>query len=248
MLKIGNVRLGEVPRVVLGIVGNQSSLSLASKSGVDIFEARIDQFDQLDPAFVVNEIRAIRKFDLPIIGTVRSKKEGGRVTLSDSRRIIFYEKISSLVDAVDIELYSSELLRKQVRAIAAKNKNALILSYHNFGKTPSERELESIVRNAKSEGADIVKIAAFGESDSDIIRLFEFTAKNRSSSLVTISMGARGAISRLSFPLAGSLMTYTSVEPSDGQVPLLELVDHLRMYYPRYNEEIISRLELMEYI
>ena len=248
MLKIGNVRLGEVPRVVLGIVGNYSTLSLAAKSGVNIFEARVDQFEPVDTVFVVNEIKAIRKLDLPIIGTVRSKKEGGKANLSDSRRIALYEKISPLVDAIDIELYSSETVKKEIKAMARKNGNVVIFSYHNFGKTPSEGELDRILKEAKSEGADIVKIATFGESDSDITRLFEFTVKNKSKNLATISMGARGSISRLLFLLAGSLMTYSSVEPSNGQIPIDDLVQHLRMYYPRFNEEIISRLELLEYV
>lgn len=246
MLKIGGVRLGEVPRVVLSVLGNHASLSRASENGADLFEARVDRFDRVDPNFVSSEIRAIRKRGLPIIGTVRSKKEGGSRSLPDSRRIALYGKISPLVDAVDIELNSSEALKREVKSIARKNGNTVIFSYHDFSKTPPERELEGILDHAKSEGADIVKIAVFGESEADVVRLFQFTLKNRAKNLVTISMGAKGAISRLVFPLAGSLMTYTSVAPSDGQIPTLELVDHLRMYYPRFNEEIISRLEFPE--
>jgi len=49
---------------------------------------------------------------------------------------------------------------------------------------------------------------------------------------VVIAMGALGSISRLTFPLAGSLLTYTSLSPFDGQIPLDVLVAHLRLYYP----------------
>ena len=237
-----------VPRIVLGVLGDQPSLSQASENGVTIFEARIDQFDQVDPDFVLGEIKAIRRHGLPIIGTIRSRKEGGKAEVSDSKRMTLYERASPSVDAIDIELNSSEALKRAVKALTRKNKNTLIFSYHNFSKTPSEAELERILTGALSEGAEIVKIATVAENQADVIRLFQFTLKNRAKNIVTISMGETGSISRLVFPLAGSLMTYTSVAPSDGQIPVGELVQHIRLYYPSFNEELICRLKLLEFV
>jgi len=84
----------------------------------------------------------------------------------------------------------------------------------------------------------VIKLAAWARTPEDVARLFDLTLRNRRSNLVTIAMGTRGSISRLMFPLAGSLLTYTSVSPSDGQLPLKELVQGLRLWYPRYRERV----------
>lgn len=247
MLKIGKVQLGQIPRVVLGVSGNYTALSRASESGVDILEIRVDQFDRIEPEYVLSEVKTIKKHNLPLIGTIRAKGEGGKARISDSMRIALYQKIAPWVEAVDVELISGSTLG-EVRSIASKSKNVLIVSHHNFSKTPDERELKEIAQKALSSGADIIKIAAFAQNENDVIRLFEFTSRNKDKKLVTIAMGAKGSISRLMFPLAGSLMTYTSVAPSGGQIPLGELIQDLRLYYPRFNEEVVNRLGLLEYV
>lgn len=247
MLRIGKVQLGQIPRVVLAVSGNYSALSRASENCVDILEVRVDHFDQIEPKYVFNEVTAIKKHNLPLIGTVRSKREGGKASISDSRQIALYRKIAPLVEALDVELSSGPTL-KQARSIASKNKNVLIISHHNFSKTPDEKELKKITEKALSNGADIIKIATFAQKESDVIRLLEFTSRYKDKKLVTISMGAKGSISRIMFPLVGSLLTYTSVTPSGGQVPLSDLVQGLRLYYPRFNEEAINRLGLLEYV
>ena len=59
---------------------------------------------------------------------------------------------------------------------------------------------------------------------------------------VVIAMGATGSVSRLLLPLAGSLLTYTNLTPSLGQIPLDRLIDDLRFYYPAYDTDIAKRL------
>ncbi len=246
MLSIGSVQLGNVPRVVLGVSGDDPALAQARAAGVDILELRIDQFDDLAPESVSREIKAIRKHGLPLIGTIRSRAEGGKSRIPDAKRASLYQRVAQWVDAVDIELSSGDVL-KRARPVIEKHKNVLIISYHHFSGTPADTQLAEIVDHAVAEGADIIKIATFTESEDDVLRLLNFTSKHRAKHLVSIAMGAKGTISRLVFPLAGSLMTYTSTAPADGQVPLSTLIDDLRLYYPRFNEAMIDRLKLLEY-
>ena len=174
------------------------------------------------------------------------REEGGKSRTPDAKRASLYQRVAPLVDAVDIELSSGDVL-KQARPAIEKHRGVLIISYHNFSGTPADTRLAEIMDHAVAEGADIIKIATFAEREDDVLRLLNFTSKHRAKRLVSIAMGAKGAISRLVFPLAGSLMTYTSTAPSDGQVPLSTLVDGLRLYYPRFNEAMIDRLKLLEY-
>lgn len=247
MLKIGGVKLGEVPRVVLGVVGESDAVARAAGEGVDILEVRIDLFEgQLTQASVVNEVKTLKRHEMPLIGTIRGKGEvRGRARLSDVERADLYQKISPLVDAIDIDL--SATILKSVVTAAYRNKNIVILSHHDFNGTPSESGLKQIVGKATELGADIIKIATFAKNESDVLRLLHFTAAHRPKNLVTIAMGNIGTISRLALPLAGSLMTYTSVAPSDGQIDAKRLIEDLRFYYPRYNEELITRTRVLEF-
>ena len=246
MLKIGSVELGNLPRVVLGVDGESHVVAQAASEGVDILEVRVDLLEKLAPAVVVSEVKVLKRHEMPLIGTIRGKGEvRGKVRLSDAERATLYQKISPLVDAIDIDL--SAVILKPVVAAARRNKNTVILSYHDFRKTPFEPELKQIVSKATDFGADIVKIATLAKNEADVIRLLQFTAAHRRKNLVTIAMGNIGAVSRLVFPLAGSLMTYTSVSPSDGQINAKRLIEDLRLYYPRYNEELIARTRVLEF-
>ena len=245
MLKIGSVQLGNVPRVILCVDGNLSAVAQAAGEGVDILEIRVDLFRNLAPASVVTEVRALRRHRLPLIGTVRSELEGGAASITEIQRIELYTKVAPLVDAIDVDLAAKTLT--EIIKVVHSNKKVLILSHHDFNGTPAEATLTHIVKKAGTLGADIVKIATMAQNEQDLVRLLQFTLHHRSKNLVTIAMGSKGSFSRLTFPLAGSLMTYTSMSPTDGQIPAKRLIEDLRFYYPAYNEELINRLGLLEY-
>lgn len=244
-LKIGDVKLGTLSRVVLGVDGECPAVAEAAQAGVDILEVRVDLLDTLAPSQVVSEVKVLKRHEMPLIGTIRSQAEGGKANVSDTQREDLYKRISPLVQAIDLDLSSSIL--KPVIAAARRNKNTVILSHHNFKKTPNDATLTDIVKKAHGLGADIIKIAVRANDEGDVVRLLEFTLAHRGKNLVTISMGSIGSVSRLLFPLAGSVMTYTSVTPSDGQIPPQRLIEDLRLYYPRYNESVIARTKSLEF-
>ena len=103
--------------------------------------------------------------------------------------------------------------------------------------------LDRYYQAAKKNGANIVKIAARANKTEDIIRLIKFTYENKNKNLITVSLGAMGSISRLIFPKFGSLITYSYItKPSGtGQIPLEKLQEHLRLYYPQYNQYYIAK-------
>ena len=246
MLKIGDVTLGQLPRVVLSVIGESPVVAEAAGEGVDILEVRVDRFrGPFTQASVVDEVKALKRHEMPLIGTIRGKGEvRGTVKLSDAERADLYQNISPLVDAIDIDL--SATILKSVVTAAHRNKNIVILSHHDFNGTPSESGLKQIVGHASQLGADIIKIATLAQHESDVLRLLQFTAAHHPKNLVTIAMGNIGTVSRLVFPLAGSLMTYTSMALSDGQIDAKRLIEDLRLYYPRYNEALIIRTRALE--
>lgn len=245
MIKIGNLTLNGIPRVAITISDKEQNKSIESRN-IDIVEIRLDQFDRLDANYIRGNIITRKELNLPLILTIRSRKEGGKKNISDRCKSKLFEDIISLVDAVDIELRSP--IVSKVIDIAKRNKKIIIISWHDFKSTPDNRTLTDILNKAKEKGAHIVKIAANANKAEDVNRLMEFTQKNKSKNIVTIALGNIGAISRLSFPMAGSLITYSYInKPSGfGQIPLDTLQEQLRFFYPQYNQYIIKKSGVIE--
>jgi len=250
-LFIGKTELGSIPRVV-GVISDNDILTLSSETVecIDILELRIDMFKNHSPQYIEQRFNSIKtRFDKPIIATIRSIEEGGYLKINDTRRYELFEFVMPFSDAVDVEIESTELIEKVVSLCKSHNK-PIIGSYHNFDETPDIGYLNDIASKAKQYGVDIVKIAVKAKTKDDIARLASFTIKNKKIGLITISLGNIGLISRIFNPLIGSLMTYGHLgSPSaPGQISALDIVDYLRMFDPEYNEALINRLQLLEYV
>ena len=222
MIKIGKIKLGDLPRIAVS-VNDTDDIRKVKSFNVDILEIRVDQFKKLDPEYISRVISSLRKIGIPLILTVRSKNEGGQKNVPDELKLRIFRKAISLVDAVDIELKSP--IVSEVVKIAKKNKKLIIVSWHNFKLTPGDKILKSVLKGALKRGAQLVKIAVKAGKANDVSRLMKFTMRNRASNLITISLGKKGSISRLIFPMVGSLITYAYVtRPSGpGQIPLKKL-------------------------
>jgi len=246
MIKIGKVELGKIPRIAIAVTDKEENKIIKSLF-VDILEIRVDQFKKLDPKHIQKIIANRRKIRIPLILTLRSKEEGGQRDISNELKLKIFRENIALVDAVDIELKSPILT--EVVKVAKKNKKKVIISSHNFKLTPNDKILRDILDKAKRRGADLVKIAVKANRPEDLTRLLQFTIENKTKNLITISLGEIGSISRLVFPGLGSLITYAYVSrPSGlGQRSFEELKEHLRIYYPQYNQNYIVKSRIIEY-
>ena len=220
-MNIGKLRLGSTPRIVAVIVDGENTKAIvaAKKEGADLLELRIDCLKRQDTDYIQKIIKDIRTVNLPVIATIRSKAEGGKCNMKDAERLRIFKAIMPLVDAVDIELSSKKILNGVIKE-AHRFKKRVIVSYHDFRNTPAEGQLNAIIKNSRKAGGDIVKIAAFAKDKRDIIRLASLNISQ--NDIITIAMGRLGVVSRLFFPMLGSLLTYCSVTKSSapGQMPL----------------------------
>ncbi len=218
------------PKIALVITDKESNAQLKPFKA-DLLELRVDLFKQITPAYVVGQIRARRALKTPLLLTIRNqKKEGAPREFADSLKWQIIESALPVIDLIDIEL-SSPLL-KQTVALARSLKKRVIVSSHNFDHTPAH--LDNIFKKAQSARADIVKIAAKANSFDDVLDMIAFTRRHRRHQLITMSLGAIGAISRVVLPAAGSLYTYTFLNKptAPGQVDVKTLAAHLKFYYP----------------
>jgi len=151
--------------------------------------------------------------------------------------VITQAMATGLVDIVDVELCNDVDFIESIRYGAEQNGVKLILSSHDFEKTPEESViLERLVR-AQDLGADIAKLAAMPNNYKDVLLLLNATLKARTDLLeipmITISMGKQGLVSRLAGGLFGSDMTFAmgAVESAPGQIPIQELRQAMGVLY-----------------
>jgi 3-dehydroquinate dehydratase-1 len=213
------------------VITDQETNAQIKNLGVGLLELRVDLFKKLDPSYIIDQIKQRGLLKIPLLLTLRNqKKEGALKTFSDELKMQIITAALPLVDMIDIEL-SSPLL-KQVVARARKLKIKVIVSSHHLQGMP--RDLESIFKKSLSVRADIVKIAAKARSFDNVMTMLNFTHRHRKHPLITMSLGPLGAVSRLVLLAAGSRYTYTFLNKptASGQVDVVALKSHLKVYYP----------------
>lgn len=207
----------------------------------DLIELRIDFYENIHDLKQVHELllQVRQQTNLPLLLTYRSLKEGGHIQLTDQEYLSLVQTAcqSGCVDIVDIELESGNMLVYQLVEIAHQNHVKVLMSYHDFEKTPAVLEMKERLEKMEIMGADICKIAVMPFSYKDVIQLLNTTmemSQRLTRPLVTMSMGKIGKITRIVGELVGSSITFASVGQSSapGQLTLedmqtlLEVIHH----------------------
>lgn len=195
--------------------------------GADIIEVRADGLEEQSASQVEELLRRIKGLrEVPVILTIRSKKEGGAFKGSEKERIEIIEQCMSLADLVDIEFSTEKKSRGSVIKEAKEEGIDVIVSSHDFKATPSEKEMLDVLKKELKAGADIAKLAVMANSMEDVLRLLSVTIRARKMGRIcTIAMGELGKISRVAAPVFGSEITYAYVGEAValGQLELGEL-------------------------
>ncbi|SNQ59066.1 type I 3-dehydroquinate dehydratase [Candidatus Methanoperedens nitratireducens] len=217
MVRIGSLALD---RSIVASLGKNpvNSAAGAKKLGADILELRIDLLDSDARQALLD----VKKTGMPVIITNRMREEGGAWAGSEDERIRTLVSLLPLADAVDIELCAEK--REHVVEKARSAGKAVIISTHDFKKTPETRVMTGMLKESFEAGADIAKLAVMPDSLEDVLRLLEVTLHAKGA-VCTIAMGDTGRHSRIIAPVYGSVMTYGYVEnaTAPGQLRVDEL-------------------------
>jgi 3-dehydroquinate dehydratase I len=234
MIRIGPLHLEKKAAVVAVILENPFETSKkAAEMGADVLEIRLDLLGIRNLEIAVETIRKIKsETGLPIIITNRSQTEGGKWEGKEAERIGLIKNLISLKDgpdAFDIELSADRNERDNAVKTAKTHGKTVIISAHDFSKTPSSQEMKATLEEAFLAGANIAKLAVMPRSIRDILDLLEVTldARDKGGAVCTIAMGKLGKHTRVITPFYGSVLTYASVESAlsaaPGQLPVDEL-------------------------
>ena len=177
---------------------------------IDFGEIRIDRIEA-----DIEDIKKIFSSHPRLIATFRPGSAA-----EEERENYLKTAIEAGADYVDIEFEADSGYKKRIMDKARANGCRVIVSYHNFEKTPQKAELKQIIDSSFNDGADAVKIACRVNSKKENARLLGLFEDERP--LVVVGMGEKGKISRAAAPLLGGLFTYASAgkgkQTAEGQM------------------------------
>lgn len=218
---IRGVRLGEgLPKLCIPLTGRNADelrrecAALAGKP-YDLVEWRADCLASLEEK--ENALRAVRAClpDAPLLATFRTAGEGGAMPLAEDG---YFEMVrwflrTGRIDAVDIEYFHDPARRDVLREEAQAAGLPVVMSSHDFQKTPPQMEMEARLEAMGAHGC-IAKLAVMPRTPSDTAALLAATAavyeRHPGRPLITMSMGPLGAVTRAVGETFGSALTFGS--------------------------------------
>lgn len=229
------------PVVCLPLVGrNLEELDAEAGStaaqGADLLEWRADRFGSAaDPEALLTAAQALRRATTrggiaapPLLVTLRAAREGGTDHgLDDMRRARSLAELvhAGLADVVDLEAASDPEALALLRAACRAAEVPLLLSQHDFERTPTVDEMVTSFTQMAGLGADIAKLAVMPRTADDVTALLEATARADrvlAIPLVSMAMGEPGVASRVIGHRFGSRITWGSgaAASAPGQLPI----------------------------
>ena len=162
--------------------------------------------------------------------TIATYRPAGGITESE-RKDWLIAAINAGAEYVDIEVESGDDFKNEVAAAAKSKGCKIIVSYHDYNKTPLINELEEIIKWCFESKCDIAKICCHVDSSQECARLLSLYSYG--NSIISIGMGGMGKITRIASLLLGAPFIYASIDDSKktapGQIDSKKLKEILNM-------------------
>lgn len=230
-VKIRNIVIGEgMPKICVPIVGTTKEellqeVEALQNLSVDVVEWRMDWFKEIENLDAAKEmVKILREAlkDTALLATFRSKKEGGELEVSTEYYVALNKAIvdSGCADLIDVELFTGETEVNDIVAYAHEHGVKVIMSNHDFDKTPSYDEILTRLKAMQSLDADIPKIAVMPTCKKDVLTLLQATNDMHETyadrPIITMSMAGTGVISRLCGEVFGSALTFGAAKKASA--------------------------------
>jgi 3-dehydroquinate dehydratase-1 len=194
----------------------------AEAQHADLIEVRLDNLKNHDR---IAEIPLCSK--MPLIATNRSIEHHGKFSGSeDERQRILMDAARNGFEYVDIDLSMPNMkqLIDNLREVGAK----LIVSFHDFERTPELSLLNKVLEEEIDWGAEICKIVTTARSVEDNLNTINFVSEaSKKAKIVCFAMGELGKLSRLLSPVFGAFFTFASIDEkrktAKGQLTIQEM-------------------------
>lgn len=201
--------------------------------GVRMLEWRLDHFladNDLETAVEVLGMLAPYLKETIFLLTYRTVAEGGLGNCFGDDLLEILERITdvkadgeTVADLVDIE---PPAIRNTERFVAQMHERGLfvIASYHSMKRPMEPEAMREKLEELTDYRADIVKLAVMSGSNSDVLALMYetncFHERHVHTPVISMAMGEKGTISRITGELTSSAVTFASdgVASAPGQI------------------------------
>ena len=246
---IKNINLAKKPvKTIVPITAKTAEQALAQAQVIvnnpdaDLAEFRIDLLDfASDTKQVIalgQKLNQILK-DKPLIATIRTHNEGGNLTVSDQKYAEIYQEYLKhpFMQLLDIEMFRDAKQVDKLTQIAHQKNVLVIMSNHDFQKTPDQTEIVKRLLAQDQMGADILKIAVMPQSKADVFTLMNATlevSQHTQKPLLTMSMGQLGKITRIATANMGGNLSFGMIGEASapGQIDVTQLKQFLKVVQP----------------
>lgn len=215
---------------------------IANTADADLAEFRIDLLSfASDTKQVIALGHELKKVlgNKPMIATIRTKNEGGQFEISDVDYGKTYQAYlkNPFMDWLDVEMFRDQKVVSEIVQKAHQKKVLIVMSNHDFQKTPSQDEIEKRLLKQDQMGADVLKIAVMPKSKQDVFALMNATLKvsqQTTKPLLTMSMGQLGTISRVATANMGGSYSFGMIGEASapGQIDVTKLKQILKTVQP----------------
>jgi 3-dehydroquinate dehydratase type I len=158
-----------------------------------------------------------KKKTCPAIASDRSGRD-----VATTKKLLL-DAASAGFEFIDIDSTSPPIRAAipELKALGAE----VILSFHDFSKTPSPDELKDTLYSQIRTGSDLCKVVTTAVHPQDNLRILDFLEEESSKTrLVSFAMGRQGILSRIFSPLFGAEFTFASLsdasKTADGQLTI----------------------------
>lgn len=213
---------------------------------VDLAEWRVDFYEKVsDFDEVLTTLKGLkaRLNEKALLFTFRTVREGGNPAAGldiekdgESYYSLNLQAVcSGNADLIDVEAFLAEGRTAEIiREIHDRSAAHVILSNHEFHKTPPVEEMVRRLRCMEEMGADAAKLAVMPGNRQDVLNLLQATVTADEAlavPVVTMSMGALGMVSRICGNLTGSAMTFATAGEASapGQIPVEQMAAWMKL-------------------
>ena len=194
----------------------EESVRIGKSSVADIAEWRIDWYQDVFQPRKRNALAKKIRENLqgkPLLVTFRSRREGGERDITPAAYQVLLDEViesnigSNTVDLLDVELSQGMACVQELIKHAHQMGIGVIVSQHDFKKTPEASSLITTMEQMASYGADVCKIAVMPQSLADVAALLLATGtmkenhpetelpKNVARTMSVMSFGSMGKAS-----------------------------------------------------
>ena len=211
------------------------------QSSIDIIELRIDQWSVFDETYLAKIAEDIYNLNLnkKLLVTYRTKTQGGEGPLENDAYLNVLKRIIPLnyIDMIDIEYEEAMPIEKYHTVIDSAHRENLevVLSQHNFKKTPKLEILKRLYYKMHQLEPDYLKVAVMPHDKQDVLNLLNAmseTVDTVSQNVVGIAMSKLGLISRTAQGLFGGSVSYGCLDApkAPGQIHVEKLKEQIKLY------------------